>query len=172
MYCNDLKQLCDAMGNPILPAQLEGKHNALEDARWVKQAFEFLQNKKQDRLKALDEKVNETVQPINRNWTNEDGTHNGGVSTGIGFTISWQRGAVHIPDDSGERNENGRNGAFLLEVLDACRNQLEYFQDTYNPSEENEKALASLKECIGYLNARLERRKLEGTLGTHDLEKS
>lgn len=26
------------------------------------------------------------MEPINQNWTNEDGTHAGGVSTGVGFT--------------------------------------------------------------------------------------
>lgn len=42
MYCRDLKQLADMLGNPALPAQAGGEHNALEDARWNVQAFEFL----------------------------------------------------------------------------------------------------------------------------------
>jgi len=42
MYCRDLKQLCDSIGNPELPKQGEGEHNALEDARWNKMAHDFL----------------------------------------------------------------------------------------------------------------------------------
>ena len=41
MYCRDIKQLCDDMGNPKLPDQ-ENEHNALDDAKWNKAAYEFL----------------------------------------------------------------------------------------------------------------------------------
>ncbi len=34
MYCNDLKQLADTLGNPQLPAQTSTEHHALADARW------------------------------------------------------------------------------------------------------------------------------------------
>ena len=43
MYCRDLKQLADSKGNPRLPKQESTEHNALEDARWNKQAYEFLE---------------------------------------------------------------------------------------------------------------------------------
>jgi hypothetical protein len=43
MYCRDIKQECDRLGNPDLPSQEQGEHNALYDARWNKQAWEFLQ---------------------------------------------------------------------------------------------------------------------------------
>lgn len=42
MYCQDLKQLCDYLGNPKLPKQGEAEHQAINDARWNKEAFEFL----------------------------------------------------------------------------------------------------------------------------------
>lgn len=42
MYCRDIKQLCDEKGNPKLPEQGKGEHNALADARWNKTAFESL----------------------------------------------------------------------------------------------------------------------------------
>ncbi len=42
MYCNDIKQLCFSLGNPKLPQQGKGEHNALADAGWNKKAFEFL----------------------------------------------------------------------------------------------------------------------------------
>lgn len=42
MYCRDIKQLCDSLSNPQLPAQGKGEHHALLDARWNKTAYEFL----------------------------------------------------------------------------------------------------------------------------------
>ncbi len=42
MYCRDIKQWCDQLGNPKLPEQGKGEHNALADARWNKTAWEFL----------------------------------------------------------------------------------------------------------------------------------
>lgn len=44
MYCNDLKQLCNELGNPQLPDQENTEHHALNDARWNKKAFDFLRN--------------------------------------------------------------------------------------------------------------------------------
>ena len=45
MYCRDLKQLCDDLGNPALPEQGKGEHNALADARWNKLAYAQLKAK-------------------------------------------------------------------------------------------------------------------------------
>ena len=42
MYCRDIKQLCDEIGNPRLPEQGKGEHHALADARWNRLAYEFL----------------------------------------------------------------------------------------------------------------------------------
>ncbi len=42
MYTRDIKQLCDSLGNPRLPEQGKNEHNALQDAKWNKQAWEFL----------------------------------------------------------------------------------------------------------------------------------
>jgi len=45
MYTRDIKQLCDSLGNPKLPEQdTSSEHNALFDARWTKEAYEFLIN--------------------------------------------------------------------------------------------------------------------------------
>ena len=44
MYCRDLKQWCDVLGNPKLPepdSNLE--HNALEDARWNRSVYYYLE---------------------------------------------------------------------------------------------------------------------------------
>lgn len=42
MYCRDLKQWCDELGNPELPAQASKEHNALNDARWNRDVYRFL----------------------------------------------------------------------------------------------------------------------------------
>ena len=42
MYTNDIKQLCNAKGNPRLPEKGKGEHHALADAKWVKSAYDFL----------------------------------------------------------------------------------------------------------------------------------
>ncbi|MFL6228420.1 MAG: hypothetical protein ACJ741_06540, partial [Pyrinomonadaceae bacterium] len=44
MYTRDIKQLCDSLGNPKLPEQGKGEHDALADARWNMRAYEFLQS--------------------------------------------------------------------------------------------------------------------------------
>jgi len=50
-YCRDVKQLCDSLGNPELPRQdPTKKHQALEDAIWTRQAWEFLQKPKMSLL--------------------------------------------------------------------------------------------------------------------------
>ena len=41
MYTKDIKQLCDDLGNPNLPGQVGG-HNALDDAKWNKIAYDYL----------------------------------------------------------------------------------------------------------------------------------
>lgn len=94
---------------------------------------------------------------INQNWTDEQGNHDGGVSTGIGFTIAWQRGSL---------NEAGRNGAFLIEVVEACLNQVEHFQDGKFKCQENAEAIFHLEQAIAFLKSRRDRRKQDGTLGT------
>jgi hypothetical protein len=42
MYCRDIKQWCSQLGNPRLPPQETGEHNALADARWNSEAYDFL----------------------------------------------------------------------------------------------------------------------------------
>lgn len=95
--------------------------------------------------------------PLNQNWSDEDDNHQGGVSTGIGFTISWQRGPV---------DEVGRNGAYLMDVLDSMIHQLQYFQQGKFECSENEQALQHLHAARDALQHRRDRRAEAGTLGT------
>lgn len=49
MYCRDLKQWADSLGNPELPKQDENEHFALADAHWNRRAWEFLSHQQQER---------------------------------------------------------------------------------------------------------------------------
>lgn len=42
MYTMDIKQLCNSLGNPSLPVQGKGEHNALADAKWNLETYKFL----------------------------------------------------------------------------------------------------------------------------------
>jgi hypothetical protein len=42
MFCLDVKQLCVSKGNPQLPEPPSDAHNALADARWTQQAWQYL----------------------------------------------------------------------------------------------------------------------------------
>jgi hypothetical protein len=42
MFCRDIKQECSRLGNPSLPIQGKSEHNALADARWNREAWDFL----------------------------------------------------------------------------------------------------------------------------------
>ena len=42
MYCRDVKQLCDSIGNPFIPPQDTTEHQALADAEWTRKAWDFL----------------------------------------------------------------------------------------------------------------------------------
>jgi hypothetical protein len=44
MYCRDLKQWAVDKGDPKLPEQTEGEHNALDDAKWNREVYYFLSN--------------------------------------------------------------------------------------------------------------------------------
>jgi hypothetical protein len=46
MFCMDLKQLSVMVGNPVHPEQTGTEHNALEDARWNKELYNFLMEQK------------------------------------------------------------------------------------------------------------------------------
>lgn len=42
MWCRDIKQFCSDMGNPQLAEQVEGEHNALDDAMWNRAIYRYL----------------------------------------------------------------------------------------------------------------------------------
>lgn len=57
MFCRDIKQLACDLGNPRLPEQSSTEHHALADARWNKEAYEYLQNLKSVTNSAREDEV-------------------------------------------------------------------------------------------------------------------
>mgnify|MGYP000170765328 CR=1 FL=1 len=102
---------------------------------------------------------------MDSNFTDDKGRPAGGISTGIGYTIAWQTGPCPIEADG---SQPGRNGAFLIEVLESCEARLGAYQDSEFACDENAEALFDLNNSIAALKSRLNRRKDAGTLGTHE----
>lgn len=101
-----------------------------------------------------------TSKPVSTtNWQDHNGNPDGGIATGFGFTIAWQRGQCPTPEY--------RNGAFLIEVIDACSERLKWHQSGAFACPENAEALQFLQRATVALRRRRLRRKREGTLGMH-----
>ena len=94
-------------------------------------------------------------------WTDTNGNPGGGVSTGKGFTISWQNG----PLGRGTMRRES-NGAFVEDVIQAVIGRIQFYQMSQFACIENEKALACLQGAADWLDARTkqrEERHVEGT---------
>lgn len=95
-------------------------------------------------------------------WNDKDGNPAGGVTSGRGFTISWQNG----PLGRGE-NRKEPNGAFVEDVLDAVIQRIEFYQSSKFACEENLDALDSLYEAATSLDRRTKDREARSVEGTH-----
>jgi hypothetical protein len=90
-------------------------------------------------------------------WTDSEGNHQGGFFQSLGILIQWQRGSLDV---------EGRNGAFLIDVIEAAQQQLEYYQSGKFNCLENDTALHHLRLALEALEARRDRRKQQGKFGT------
>lgn len=97
-------------------------------------------------------------------WTDENGNPAGGVTTGKGFTISWQNGPLG-KEGTPERREP--NGAFVEDIIDAAIDRIEFYQSSKFACEENHEALINLRNAAAVLDSRTRRREKSGIEGTH-----
>lgn len=97
------------------------------------------------------------------NKNDKNGNPAGGYFHSRGLSIIWQDGPV---------KENGRNGAFVEDVIQAAILRLEYFQQSKFSCTENQGALEHLTSALAYLNLRASRRIKEGVEGTYQLDKA
>lgn len=98
-------------------------------------------------------------------WHDHKGNPAGGVSSGRGIAISWQNGPL---GRHGSKERKEPNGAFVADVLEACRGRIEHFQEGKFACNENEQMLYHIKEAIALEKKRTQRRINEGTEGTHE----
>lgn len=104
---------------------------------------------------------------LSQHWLDSSGNPEGGVSSGRGFTISWQRGPLgKLPD----RTEP--NGAFVEDVIVATKQRIQFYQHASGGKfacDENKRAIEALDDALQALDARTRRRIEAGTEGTHEV---
>ena len=94
-----------------------------------------------------------------------DGNPAGGVTNGIGISISWQSGPLAV---DGERKEP--NGAFVESVIAAAVNRIQYYQraaDGKFACRENALAITKLEEALHWMDHRTADRIERGVEGTY-----
>ena len=95
-------------------------------------------------------------------WSDTEKRPAGGVSSGRGFTISWQNGPL------GRGNERKEpNGAFVEDVLQAVIERIEFYQDSEFACVENGDALDNLRSAAQRLDDRTKNREKRAVEGTH-----
>ena len=97
-------------------------------------------------------------------WVDGDGNPAGGVSTGRGFTISWQNGPLGKIGTPGRQEPNG---AFVEDIIQAVIERIKFYQDSRFNCAENAAALVALEEAARALDARTKRREMQLVEGTH-----
>lgn len=98
---------------------------------------------------------------FSEHWS-DDGNPAGGVTTGRGFTISWQNGPLGRGNDRREPN-----GAFVEDVISAAIERIEFYQASRFNSEYNARAIECLKDAVAALQARTADRESRDVEGTH-----
>jgi len=99
-----------------------------------------------------------------KHWDDIHGNPDGGVSTGVGFTIAWQRGPL---GEVGSSERCMPTGAFAEDVLDALIGRIEYYQQSRFPCRENEETLIALHMAADALARRTADRVSREVEGTH-----
>jgi len=96
---------------------------------------------------------------------NGEGNPTGGdVTTGPGFSVIWQNGID---------GEEGQNGAFIEDVLEAARQRLMWF-NTHERfrCRENSLAITKIEEALQWLDWRTRQRLLAGVENTYERHQS
>lgn len=99
---------------------------------------------------------------FSQHWSDDAQRPAGGVTTGRGFTISWQNGPLGSGDYRREPN-----GAFVEDVIAAAIERIEFYERSEFASEYNREALMHLKAAAEWLDRRTKDRESRGVEGTH-----
>jgi hypothetical protein len=166
-YCRDIKQLCDFLGNPELPKQADGDHNALADAKWHWEAYRWLEGKivgtdvvigqfKKERDEAIHER--DACHKCWNDFTAKVGTAIDGFAR-----MTLFQGADKIVDlivTTLDERDDSRRTANLLGVrfseLQSCYKIATGKDCDYAPVVEVEKKAVTLQHQLNQAKARLE----------------
>jgi len=96
------------------------------------------------------------------NRQDDDGNPTGGQVRGDGLRIDWQDGPLGRGKD-----RKAPNGAFVETVIDACRQRIQFYQDSKFKCRENALAITKLEEALMWLNKRTTDREKRGVEGEH-----
>jgi len=99
---------------------------------------------------------------FSQHWVDGNGNPAGGVSSGLGFAVSWQNGPLA---EGATRKEP--NGCFVETLIVAAIDRITFYQGSRFNCRENALALEHLKLALGSLEARTANRELRGVEGTH-----
>ena len=93
-----------------------------------------------------------------------EGNPGGGTTTGVGISITWQKGPLGRPEDGTRREPNG---AFVEGVIAAAIDRLEYYQSSKFKCRENALAVTKLEEALHWCQHRTMKREAQKVEGTH-----
>lgn len=99
---------------------------------------------------------------FSEHWVDADENPAGGVSSSIGFTISWQMGPLGRGDE-----RRIPNGAFVEKVIFACIDRLQFYQRSKFHCTDNELAINHLQSALAALERRTADREAREVEGTH-----
>jgi hypothetical protein len=99
---------------------------------------------------------------FSEHWVDADQNPAGGVSTGMGFNISWQMGPLG-------RGKERRipNGAFVEKIIYAAIDRIQFYQRSKFNCADNELALNHLRDALVALERRTAERDAREVEGTH-----
>ena len=101
-------------------------------------------------------------QIVGKHEVDENQMPAGGMTSGVGISISWQNGPLGRGSSRKEPN-----GAFVEGVIAAAIDRLEWYQSSKFSCRENALAITKLQEALHWLDWRTRRREVAGIEGTH-----
>ena len=99
---------------------------------------------------------------MSQHWNDENGNPGGGISDGLGITVSWQNGTL---GRGTERREP--NGAFVETVIAIAADRLKYYQASKFNCKANADAISHLEAALAVLEERTKERESRNVEGTH-----
>lgn len=104
---------------------------------------------------------------FDEHWCDGHGNPAGGITSGKGFTISWQNG----PLGRGQARREA-NGAFVEDMIQAVRQRIEFYQSASEgrfACRENQQAIEYLMMAENILDMRTRDRESRSVEGTHNI---